>query len=45
KGAVTGVTPERAYEARDFEITGRALERATGSAMANVPLTLVVRRD
>ena len=41
-GEIVSITPESAAGAQDITIVGRAVERATGEPLADVPLNLVI---
>ena len=41
-GEIVSITPESAAGAQDIAIVGRAVERATGEPLADVPLNLVI---
>jgi fibronectin type 3 domain-containing protein len=42
-GEVTSISPQSSYGDEDIVIAGRAMDRASGSALPNVPLKLIFR--
>ena len=45
KGSISQVFPQQASDGQDITITGKALERNSGAALAEVPLILVIGHD